>query len=88
MTPKEYKEMHKRGQYLTVGRLKEYLDQYPDDALVVSQRIEDVYYEKHGWQTLKKPNPMFKGFDSEYSAVWSPVLYKDDKECFYLDLHY
>jgi len=87
MTPKEFKKKHKH--YLTVGKLKEYLADYPDDALVVAQRVEDIYYEKHGWETLKKEqgNDPFM-FDSEYSAVWSPVLYRDDKECFYLDLHY
>jgi len=107
MTPKEFKEKHKY--YLTVGKLKEYLENYPDDALVVAQRVEDRYYEgidisditgmlpdgtfgklpegtkAHGWETLKKPD----GYSySEYSAVWAPVLYHDDKECFYLDLHY
>ena len=86
MTPKEYKEKHKYS--LTVGELREYLMAYPDDALVVCQRVEDVYYEKHGWETLKKPNPMYEGEYNEYTAVESPVIYKDDKDCFYLDLHY
>jgi len=40
--------MRKKYQdYLTVGRLKQELENYPDDALVVSQRVEDGYYE--GW---------------------------------------
>jgi hypothetical protein len=87
MTPKEYKENYK--DYLTVGQLKKYLEEYPDDALVVSQRVEDFYYEEVcGWKTLKKPDPMDRDFEQEYMAVWSPVLYKDDKDCFYLDLHY
>jgi hypothetical protein len=86
MTPKEFKEKYKH--YLTVGKLKEYLEDYPDDALVVSQRVEDVYYEKHGWETLKRPNPIYEGHENEYTAVWSPVLYKEDKDVFYLDLHY
>lgn len=88
MTPQEFKERYTKHHYLTVGKLKEYLAHYPDDALVVAQRVEDVYYEKHGWQTLKKPDPMFKDHEIEYSPVWSPVLYRNDKECFYLDLHY
>ncbi len=110
MTPKQFKEKHKH--YLTVGKLKEYLENYPDDALVVSQRVEDKYYEgvdisgmtgtlsdgtigtlppgskSTGWETLKKPDPMDRNWNVEYTAVWSPVLYKDDRECFYLDLHY
>jgi len=86
MTPKEYKEKH--NYYLTVGQLKESLKDYPDDALVVSQRVEDVYYEERGWETLKKPDHLYPEWNHEYSAVWSPVSYGDDKECFYLDLHY
>ena len=87
MTSKQYKERHK--DYLTVGQLKKQLADYPNDALVVAQRIEDVYYDTlNGWETLKKPHNIYPEFNSEYTAVWSPVSYGDDKECFYLDLHY
>lgn len=86
MTPKEYKENH--PYYLTVGKLKKYLEDYPDDALVVSQRVHDFYYEQMGWKPLKRPDPMGRDFEQEYTAVWSPVLYKNDKDVFYLDLHY
>lgn len=85
MTSKEFREQHK--DYLTVGELKKYLTDYPDDALVVAQRVEDVYYEKHGWKTLKKPDHLYPEHNNQYSAVWSMVSY-DDKECCYLDLHY
>ena len=47
-----------------------------------------MYYEKHGWETLKKQDPLYEEHQNEYSAVWSPVLYRDDKDIFYLDLHY
>lgn len=42
--------------FLTVGKLKAFLEKYqlPDDALVVVQRIEDKYYEKHGWGVYLK----------------------------------
>ncbi len=86
MTPKEYKAKHKH--YLTVGELKKYLADYPDDALVVVQRVEDVYYEERGWETLKQPDHLYPEYNQEYTAVWSPVTYPDNKECFYLDLHY
>ena len=85
MTSKEFREQHK--DYLTVGELKKYLTDYPDDALVVAQRVEDVYYEKHGWKTLKKPDHLYPEHNNQYSAVWGMVSY-DDKECCYLDLHY
>jgi hypothetical protein len=74
-----------------VGKLKEELEKYSDDTLVVSQRVEDVYYEKHGWETIKKPNPMYKEFDCEYTPVWSVCHYlneTDGEGCLYLDLHY
>lgn len=86
MTPKEFKE--KYNYHLTVGKLKKCLEDYPDDALVVAQRVEDIYYEKHSWETLKKPDGLYPEYNNEYTPVWSPALYKDDKDCFYLDLHY
>ena len=46
MTSKEAKERYGvNGDYLTIGRLKKELEKYSDDTLVVSQRIEDRYYE-------------------------------------------
>ena len=46
MTSEEAKERYGvKGHYLTVGQLKKELENYPDDALVVSQRVEDMYYE-------------------------------------------
>jgi len=35
---------------LTVGQLKSYLNNYDDDYPVYIERVEDVYFEKHGWQ--------------------------------------
>ena len=90
-TNKQIIDSHKNGYYLTVGKLKEELEKYSDDTLVVSQRVEDVYYEKHGWETIKKPNPMYKEFDCEYTPVWSVCHYlneTDGEGCLYLDLHY
>ena len=90
-TNKQIIDSHKKGYYLTVGKLKEELEKYPDDTLVVSQRVEDVYYEKHGWETIKKPNPMYREFDNEYTPVWSVCRYlneADGEACLYLDLHY
>ena len=90
-TNKQIIDSNKKGYYLTVGKLKEELEKYPDDTLVVSQRVEDVYYEKHGWETIKKPNPMYREFDCEYTPVWSVCHYlneADGEGCLYLDLHY
>ena len=43
----------KKSLYLTVGQLKKQLANYPDDWRVYIERIEDVYFEKHGWTTEK-----------------------------------
>jgi hypothetical protein len=50
------KELKESAFCLTVGRLKEFLDEHnlPDDAIVVVQRIKDVYFEKHGWGVYLK----------------------------------
>jgi len=43
--------------YLTVGKLRKYLEQHPelpDDANVLIQRVEDRYYEKNGWGVVLK----------------------------------
>jgi hypothetical protein len=43
--------------YLTIGKLKKFLEEHPelpDDALVLTQRVEDVYYEKNGWGVVLK----------------------------------
>lgn len=40
----------------TVGQLLEFIKkhQISDDTQIVYQRIEDIYFEKHGWNTVKK----------------------------------
>lgn len=90
MTSKEAKEKYGvKGHYLTVGALRKALENYPDDSLIVSQRIEDIYYEKHNWETIKMEDPLYVGTENEYSPVWGICYYGDEfKECVFLDLHY
>ena len=42
---------YKESGYLTVGGLLEFIKEHnlPDDAIVVTQRVEDIYYETHNW---------------------------------------
>ena len=91
----EVKELSKKGlkdysDYLTVGRLKEFLNEHnlPDDAKVVVERVEDSYYEKGGWGVYLKEDSLTPGFPNQYTPVWSCVRYKDDKDILFLDLHY
>ena len=36
---------------MTVGWLKKFIEEnnIPDDAQIFVERVEDIYYEKHGW---------------------------------------
>lgn len=63
---------------LTIGKLKEWIKKFDlsDDTIIVLQRIEDVYFEKHGWQTIKR-----EGYWSSYARRWN----KDIDEGKYLD---
>lgn len=50
-------DLGKYKDYLTVGRLKKFLAEHPelpDEALVLTQRVEDKYYEKSGWGVVLK----------------------------------
>ena len=44
LTQKDLDRMVKNG-YLTIGRLREFIKDLPDDGIVLSQRVEDMYYE-------------------------------------------
>ncbi len=85
-------EKYRDHHYLTVGKLKEWIEKFdvPNDALVCVQRVEDVYYEKHGWKTIKRQDHIYKDYLQEYTPVWSPCDYEQDKEdnVLLLDLHY
>ena len=50
-------DLSKYKDYLTVGKLKKFLEEHPelpDDANVLIQRVEDRYYEEHGWGVVLK----------------------------------
>ena len=85
--------------YLTVSRLKEFLNEHnlPDNAKVVIQRVQDVYYEKHNWGVyLKEGEHTFKDEEGnivkesleQYHPAWCCVKYKDEDDVLFIDLHY
>jgi hypothetical protein len=81
------------GYYLTVGDLKKFLAEsnLPDDAKILSQRVEDIYFEKHGWKTYNKKNFHFPDeeiYDNQYIPVFSCLQYKDEEDLLFLNLHY
>lgn len=61
LTKEEILEYPTKYHYCTVGDLKKHIEKYniPDTAPVLVQRIEDVYYEKHGWSSYLKEGEMF-----------------------------
>lgn len=76
LTKEDLKKLN-MGHGLTVGRLKQFLNKYqlPDDAPVLIQRIEDMYYEKHDWGVYLK-----EGEHTHYCKSWN-----EDIKCEFLD---
>lgn len=85
--------------YLTVGKLKEFISKnnLPDNAKVLIQRVEDVYFEKHNWGVyLKEGDSVFKDDNGDidkssleqYHPAWCCAKYKDEADVLFLDLHY
>jgi len=62
--------------YMTVKDLKRSLNDIPDDYKIYYQRIEDIYFNKHGWKGKK-----IKFYDSfsEYIRAFSAYPKKNNK---------
>ena len=73
-------DIKKYEHYLTVGKLLEFIKKYniPEDAIVMSQRVEDVYFEKHSWGVYLKEGYGSHSMRSFNEKVDSGVF--DDKE--------
>lgn len=56
--PDEIKSL-KNFFYLTVGKLKKILEDYPEDGMILVERVEDLYFDTHNWGVVKKENPIF-----------------------------
>lgn len=77
--------------WLTVGRLKAFLEKHnlPDDAKVVTQRIEDTYFEDHDWGVLEKDTEVCGiPAKAQYHPAWCCVKYSDEDNILFIDLHY
>ena len=72
---------------LTVGRLREAMKDLPDDAPVFYERIEDVYFEKHGWTTEPRPNEYPECPPSQFIRAFTSIRYKDDNGL-YITAHF
>jgi hypothetical protein len=59
---------------LTVGSLREFISDLPDDMLVLYERIEDVYFDIHHWTSTEIADSMMPEHPDEYiqaNIVWS-----------------
>lgn len=77
---KEDLQRYKKHGYLTVGELKKFLENHEiaDDAIVLCQRVEDFYFEDHGWKVYLK-----EGDQSHWMKSFNEKLANgefDDKE--------
>jgi hypothetical protein len=55
LSEEDLKKRKDSAHNLTLGDIRKFLEKYPDlpdDCLVFSERIEDVYFDKHGWKVL------------------------------------
>jgi hypothetical protein len=97
ISKEELKNRYKHN--LTVGKLKQFLDEHnlPDDAKVVIERIEDVYYKDYGWGVYLKKGEhtildengnIVKETMVQYHPAWCCVRYKDDEDILFIDLHF
>ena len=85
METKKLKEedLKNRKDGLRVGDLKKILNEcnLPDDAIVMVERIHDVYFEKHGWcsyMTDTYSDNLFNTMNySEFIPSWWAITDKD-----------
>ena len=78
--------------YMTIKRLKEAIEDLPDDGKIFYERIEDSYFEKHGWSSgetyRQKPSCDWPGEFDEFTMVWCHIRYKEKDGNLYLTAHY
>ena len=76
---------YKDSGFLTVGNLIEFIknNNIPNDAIIVAQRVEDVYYEKHNWGVYLKEgdiSKMLRGFNESIDSGEFQKKYSDMPE--------
>ena len=100
------KEEIMQGHNMNVGQLKKFLAEcrLPDDAKILVQRVEDVYFNENNWGVYRKEGEetawlkklknipvteeTIKSSMEQYHPAWWAGTYKDDNDFLYIDLHY
>lgn len=67
--------------YCTVGQLLEFIKEHnlPNDSKILIQRIEDIYFEKHSWGTVKKEGFIY-AVEMEIINKAKSGVYSDKKQ--------
>ncbi len=67
--------------YLTVGDMKKFIAEHnpPDDALILIERVQDVYYDKHNWGSYLKEGEHYNNA-VQYNADIDSGKYLNKKE--------
>jgi len=49
-------DSYKKSHYANVGKLLDFIEKHniPRDAMILIQRVHDVYFEKYNWEPIKK----------------------------------
>ncbi len=65
---------------MNAGQLLDFIYKYQidRDATIYTQRIEDVYFEEHGWKTKKKPSE-WEDIDNEFIKIHYHIIIKIKK---------
>lgn len=71
---------------LTIGDLKKFIEKHdlPDDAIILVERVHDIYFEKHNWETVKKEVDVWE--THEYIEAFCACKYEDKN--LYINCHY
>jgi hypothetical protein len=77
-------ELEGGGLIGTVGQLLDFIAEHniPHDAKILVERIDDRYYAELGWRTYKKPNMDIPETVDEFTPIFGPAKYGDEKHLF------
>lgn len=77
--------------YLTVGKLLNFLNdkiksgELTEDSLVLSQRVEDIYFEENEWGVVKKKGEHYEWFEQHNKKIDDGFF--NDKNKFPLEIN-
>ena len=73
---------------MQVSDLRRALEHFPDDAIVSYERIEDLYFEKHGWETVEVPDEHPTDPPRHFIDAFTAIVPHNDKTRLLITAHY